>query len=192
MFCDYFFTYYVHTFFFKKFKVVLYKCNSKTKKPKVSSTCWLSWTLTEVQWGGDLLGTELEAGALPSLDLYSKLIKKQRHHFADKGLYSQNYGSSSSYVQMWELDYKEGWALKNWCFWIVVLDKTLESPLDCKEIQPVNPKGNPEYLLEGLILKPKLQYFGHLIWRADSLEDPDAGKDWRQEEKGTAEDEMVG
>ena len=93
---------------------------------------------------------------------------------------------------MWELDYKEGWALKKWCFWIVVLEKTLESPLDCKEIQPVNPKGNPEYLLEGVMLKPKLQYFGHLIWRADSLKDPDAGKDWRQEEKGTAEDEMVG
>ena len=72
---------------------------------------------------------------------------------------------------MWELDYKESWALKNWCFWTVVLEKTLESPLDCKEIQPVYPKEiSPEYSLEGLMLKLKLQYFGHLMWRTDSLE----------------------
>ena len=78
--------------------------------------------------------------------------------------------SSSSHVCMWELDYKEGSALKNWCFWTEVLAKTLESPLDCKEIKPVNPKINPEYLLEGLMLKLKLQYFGHLMQRANSLE----------------------
>jgi len=72
---------------------------------------------------------------------------------------------------MWELDYKENWAPKNWCFWTIVLEKTLESPLDCREIQPVNPKGNHSwYSLEGLILKLKLQYFGHLMWRTDSLE----------------------
>ena len=75
---------------------------------------------------------------------------------------------------MWELDCEENWALKNWCFWTVVLEKTLESPLDCKEIKPVNPKGNlniqPEYPLEGLMLKLKLQYFGHLMRRVDSLE----------------------
>ena len=72
---------------------------------------------------------------------------------------------------MWELDHKEGWALKNWCFWTVVLEKTLASPLDCKEIKPVNPKEiNPEYSLEGLMLKLKLHYFGHLMPRADSLE----------------------
>ena len=95
-------------------------------------------------------------------------MKKQRHHFADKGLHSQS-GFSSSHVWMWELDHKEIWALKNWCFWTVVLDKTLESPLDCKEITPVNPKGNqPEYSLKGLMLK--LQYFGHLMQRANSLE----------------------
>ena len=88
---------------------------------------------------------------------------------ADKHLTSQSYGFSSSQVWMWELDHKEGWALKNWCFWTVVLKKTLESPLDCKEIQQVNPKGlNPEYSLEGL--KLKLQYFGHLTWGTDSLE----------------------
>ena len=71
---------------------------------------------------------------------------------------------------MWELDCKESWALKNWCFWTVVLEKTLESPLDCKEIQPVHLKISPECSLEGLMLKLKLQYFGHLMWRVDSLE----------------------
>ena len=72
---------------------------------------------------------------------------------------------------MWELDYKESWVHKNWCFWTVVLEKTLESPLDRKEIQPVHPKGNyPECSLEGLMLKLKLQYFGHLMWRADTFE----------------------
>ena len=71
---------------------------------------------------------------------------------------------------MWELDYKERWALKNWCFWTMVLEKTLESPLDCKEIQPVHPKGNQSWTLEGLMLKLKLQYFGHLMWKTDSFE----------------------
>ena len=86
-------------------------------------------------------------------------------------LASQGYGFSSSYVWMWEVDYKESWAQKNWCFWTVVLEKTLESPLNCKEIQPVHPKGNQSWCsLEGLMLKLKLQYFGHLMPRADSFE----------------------
>ena len=76
-------------------------------------------------------------------------IKKQRHHFADIGSYSQNYGFSSSHVWMWELDHKEGWMLKNRCFWIVMLEKTLENPLDCKEIKPVNPKGNQFWIFIG-------------------------------------------
>ena len=99
-------------------------------------------------------------------------IKKQKYYFADKGPSSQSYGFSSSHVQMWELDYKESWMLRNWCFWTVALEKTLESPLDSKEIKPVNPKGNQccEYSLEGLMLKLKLQYFGHLMQRTDSLE----------------------
>ena len=101
------------------------------------------------------------------------------------------YGFSSSDVWMWELDCEESWAPKNWCFWTVVLEKTLDSPLDCKEIKLVNPKGNQSWILEGLMLK--LQYFGHLVWRAYSLEKgPDAGKDWRQEKKETIENEMVG
>ena len=98
-------------------------------------------------------------------------IEKQRHYFANKGLSSQGYGFSSGHVWMWELDCEESWVLKNWCFWTVVLEKTLESPLDCKEIQPVHPEGiSPGCSLEGLMLKLKLQYFGHLVWRTNSLE----------------------
>ena len=95
-------------------------------------------------------------------------IKKQRHYFANKGPSSQCYGFSSSRVWMWELDYIESWALKNWCFWIVVLEKTWES-LSCKEIQPVHFKGYQSWM-EGLILKPKLPYFGHLMQRVYSFE----------------------
>ena len=106
-----------------------------------------------------------------SYDKPRQCIKKHRHHFANKGTYSQGYGLSSSHVWMWELDHKEGWVLKNWCFQTVVLEKTLESPLDCKEIQPVNLKEiSPEYSLEGLMMKLKFQSFGYLIWRTDSFE----------------------
>ena len=98
-------------------------------------------------------------------------IKTQRHHFANKGPYSQSYGFSSGHVWMWELDHKEGRAPKNWYFQTVVLEKILESPLDCKEINlSILKEINPDYSLEGLMLKVKLQYFGHLMRRADSLE----------------------
>ena len=91
-----------------------------------------------------------------------------------------------------ELDYKESWALKNWCFWTVVLEKTLESPLDCKEIMPVNPKGNQPWLFTG-----RTDAEAPILWQSDAKswlirKDPDAGKDWRQEEKGMTQDEMVG
>ena len=121
-------------------------------------------------------------------------IKKQRHYFANKGLSSQSYGFSSSQVWMWELDYKENWAPKNWCFWTAVLEKTLESPLDCKEIQPVYPKGDQSWVFIGrtdveaetpILWLPDVKSW--LIWK-----DSDAGKDWGQEEKGTREDEMAG
>ena len=91
--------------------------------------------------------------------------------FANKGPSSQGYAFSSSHIWMWELNCVESWVLKNWCFWTVVLEKTLESPLDCKEIQPIHPKEiSPECSLEELMLKLKLQYFGHLMRRDDSYE----------------------
>ena len=103
------------------------------------------------------------------------------------------YGFSSSHVWMWELDYKESWSPKNWCFWTVVLEKTLESPLDCKEIKPVNPKVNQSWIFIG---RTDDEAEGPMLWPLDvknwlTGKDPDAGKEWRQE-KGMAEDEMVG
>ena len=129
-----------------------------------------------------------------SYDQPRQHTKKQRHYFANKGPSSQGYGFSSSHVWMWELDWEESWALKNWCFWTVVLKKTLESPLDCKEIQPVHPKGYQSWVFtEGLMLKLKLQYFGHLMRRVESLEKTlMLGGTGGQEEKGTTEDEMAG
>ena len=120
-------------------------------------------------------------------------IKKQRHHFADKGLYSQSYGFSNSRVLMWELDHKECWALKNWCFWIVVLEKTLESPLGSKEIKQVNPKGNQPWIFNE---RTDAEAEPPILWPPDENrwligKDPDAGKDWRQKEKRIAEDEIV-
>ena len=98
-------------------------------------------------------------------------IKKQRHYFADKGPSSQSYGFSSSHVWMWELDYKERWASKNWCFWTVVLEKTLESPLDCKQIQSVNHKGNQSWIFIGRTdAEAETPILWPLMRRADSLE----------------------
>ena len=98
-------------------------------------------------------------------------IQKQRHYFANKGLSSQGYGFFSGHVWMWQLDHKESWVPKNWCFWTVVLEKTLESPMDCKEIQPVHPKGDQSWVFIGRTdVEAKLQYFGHLMRRADSFE----------------------
>ena len=106
-----------------------------------------------------------------SYDQHRQHIQKQRHYFVNKCLSGQGYGFSSSHVWLWELDYKENWVQKNWCFWTVVLEKTHESPLDCKEIQPVHSKEiNLWCSLEGLMWKLKLQNCGHLMWRADSFE----------------------
>ena len=120
--------------------------------------------------------------------------KKQRHYFTNKGPSSQSYGFSSGHVWMWELDYKEDWAPKNWCFWTMVFEKTLESPLDLNKIQPVHPKGDQSWIFTGRTdaeaETPKLwphDVKNWLIWK-----DPDGGKDWKQEEKGMTEDEMVG
>ena len=121
-------------------------------------------------------------------------IKNQRHYFVNKGPSSQGYGFSSSHVWMWELNYKESWALKNWCFWSVVLEKTLENPLDCKEIQPVHPKGDQSWVFIGRF---DVEAETPILWRPDAKswliwKDPVAWKDWGQEEKGMTEDEMVG
>ena len=107
---------------------------------------------------------------------------------------SQGYGFSSSHVWIWELDFEEGWEPKYWCFWTVVLEKTLESPLDCKEIQPVHPKGDQSLLF---IKRADAKAETPILWLPDVKnwliwKDPDAGKDWGQEEKRTTEDEMVG
>ena len=119
-------------------------------------------------------------------------ILKSRHHFANKGPYSQSYGFSSSHVWMWELDYKEGWSLKN-CFQTVVLETTLESPLDCKESKPVNPKGNQSWIFIG---RTDAEVGAPILWPPDAKsrligKDPDAGKDWRQQETEVTENEMV-
>ena len=129
-----------------------------------------------------------------SYDQHRQHIKNQRHHFANKSLSSQSFGFSSSHVCMWELEHKEGWALNNWCFWTVMLEKTLESPYECKEIKQVDPKGNQSWILAG---QTNAEAEGPILWPPDAKgwlirKDPDAGKDWRQEEKGTTEDEMVG
>ena len=131
---------------------------------------------------------------MESYDQLRQHIKKQRHYFINKVSSSQGYGFSSSHVWMWEMEYKEFWVPKNWCFWTVVLEKTLESPLDCNEIQPLYPKGDQSWVFirrndvvaESPILWPP-DVNSWLIWKG-----PDAGKDWGQEEKGMTEDEMVG
>ena len=118
--------------------------------------------------------------------MYLDNILKSRHYFANKDSSSQSFGFSSSHVWMWEVDYKESWTLKNWCFWTVVLGKTLESPLDCKEIQPAHPKGNLSWTFFG---RTDAEAETTILWPPDRKnwliwKDPDAGKDWRQEEKG--------
>ena len=121
-------------------------------------------------------------------------IFKSRHYFANKGLSSQGCGFSSGHVWMWELDCEESRAPKNWCFWTVVLEKTLESPLDCKDIQPVHPKGDQSWVFIG---RTDAETETPILWSPDTKswligKDPDAGEDWRQEEKGLTEDKTVG
>ena len=121
-------------------------------------------------------------------------IKKQKHYFANKDLYSPSYGFSSSHVWMWELDHKEDWALKNWRFPVVVLENTLASPLGLKEIKPVSPKGNQPWIFIG---RTDAEAEAPILWLPDAKswligQDSDAGKDWRQEEKGMKEDQIAG
>ena len=171
------------------------------------------WSITSWQMDGDtmqtvrdfiFLGSKITAGgdcsheikrclllgrkAMTNLD---SILKSRDITLTTKS--SQSYGFSSSHVWMWELDHKEGWVLKNWCFWTMVLEKTLESPLHCEKIQPVNPKGNQSWMFIG---RTDVEAETPILWPPDVKnrllgKDPDAGKDWRQEEKGTTEDEMV-
>ena len=106
-----------------------------------------------------------------SYDQPRQLFKKQRHYFANKDPSSQGYGFASSHVWMWELDCEESWVLKNWCFWTVVLEKTLESPLDCKEIQPVHLKGDQSWVFIGRTdVEAETPILWYLMWRTDSFE----------------------
>ena len=125
-------------------------------------------------------------------DIYDKPIKKQRYHLANKGPSSQSYGFSNSHVWIWEVDHKEGCVLNNWCFQIVVLKKTLESPFNSKEIKPVNPKGDQPWIFIG-----RADAKAAILWPPDAKgrligKDANVGKDWWWEEKGKTENELVG
>ena len=160
---------------------------------------WKQWQT--LFWGAPK-SLQMVTAAIKLKDAYSleeklwprQRIKKQRHYFANKGRSSQHYGFSSGHVWMWELDYKESWVLKDWYFWTVVLEKTLESPLGCKGIKPVNPKGDQSWVFIG---RTDVEAETPILWPCDAKnwliwKDPDAGWDWRQEEKGMTEVEMVG
>ena len=121
------------------------------------------------------------------------VLKNKRHHFANKGPSSQSYGLSSGHVWMWEWDHKEDWAPKNRCLWTVVLEKTLESPLDCKEIQSVHPKGDQAWIFTG---RTDAEAQSPILWPPDLKsqligKDSDAGKDWKQKQKEVAEDNKM-
>ena len=152
---------------------------------------WKQWQIL-FSWAPKSLQTVMVAMKLRHLLLGRKaminldsVLKNQRHHFADKGAFSQSYGFSSSHVRMWDLDHKDGWALKNWCFQTVVLEKTLESPLDCK-IKAVNPKGNQSWIFTR---KTDAKAEAPIFWPCDAKSwhtgrDPDAGKELKAKEVG--------
>ena len=153
-----------------------------------------SWAPKSLQMGTAAMKLKDTCSLEEKLCKSRQHIKKQRHYFANKDPYSQSYGFSSSHVWIWELDHKESWVPKNWCFCTVVLEKILERPLDCKEIQPVNPKGNQSWKVIG---RTDVEAEAPILWSPDAKrrligKDSDAGKDWRQKEKGTTEDEMFG
>ena len=149
---------------------------------------WLTFLVSEIIADGDC-SHEIKRHLLlgrKAMKILDSVLKMQRHHFADKGPYSQSYGFSSSHVRMWELDHKEGSAPKNGCFWTVVLEKTPESPLDCKEIKSINFKGSQPWILSG---RTDAEAEAPILWPPDvkswfTGKDPDAGKDWGHEKKG--------
>ena len=151
-----------------------------------------SWVPKSLQMVTTAMKLKDGCSLVKSYDKPRQHIKKQRHHFAYKGPYSQSYGFSSSHVWMWELDRKEGWVLKNLCFPTLVWEKTLESPLEFKEIKPVNLKRSQPWIVIGRTIAAV-----PIIWLPNGKshlfgKDPDTGKDWEQEVKGVTEDEMVG
>ena len=171
---------------------LIQKTNIMASSPTIS---WqIVWQKGEIVANFILGGSKIIADVESSHEIKRHLLlESKKHHFADKGPSSQSYGFSSSHLWMWELDHVEDWALKNWCFQIVVLEKTLESPLDCK-IKPVNPEGNQPWILTG---RTAVEAKAPILWPPDVNSqlignDPDAGKDWGQSEKSAPEDEMVG
>ena len=151
-------------------------------------------------WGGSKITADGDCShEIKSLLLGRKVMTNLDSIFKSRDItlptsVQQGYGFSSSHVWMWQLDYKESWVQKNWCFWTVALEKTLERPLDCKEIQPVHPKGDQSWVFIG---RTDVEAETPILWPPDVKhwligKDPDAGKDWGHEEKGTTEDEMVG
>ena len=162
---------------------------------------WKQWQT--LFWGGGPKSLQMVTAAMKLKDACPwkksyyqprQHMKKQRHYFANKGPYSQSYGFSITHVWMWELDHRESWSLKNLCFPTVMLEKSLESPLDCKEIKPVNPKGNQSWIF---IERTDAKAEAPILCPPDAKnwltrKDPDAVKDWRRAEKEMTEDEMVG
>ena len=146
------------------------------------------------RWWLQIWNLKMLAPWKKSYDQHRQHIKNQRHHFANKGSFTQSYDFSSSYVWMWKLVHKESWTPKNWCFWTVVLEKTLESLLDSKDIKSVNPKGNQPWIFIG---RTDAEVETPIFWPPDAKnwfieKGLDAGKDWRQEEKWMTQDKMVG
>ena len=170
--------------------ITSWQINGATMEIVTDFTSLGSKTTADSDWSQDIK-RYLFLGRKIMTNLDSKLKSRG---IADKGPSSQGYGFSSSHIWMWELDYKESWVLKNWCFWSVVLEKTLESPLDCKEIQPVHPKGGKSWVFIG---RTDAKAETPIFWPPDEQswligKDSDAGRYWGQEEKGTTEDELAG
>ena len=160
---------------------------------------WKQWEIilrgSKITTDGDC-SHEIKRCLLLGRKVMTKLdsILKSRHYFVNKCPSGQSYGFSRRHVWMWELDCEESWVPKNWCLWTVVLEKTLESPLDCKEIQPVRSKGNQSWVFIG---RTDAEAETPILWLLDGKnwligKDPDAGKGWRREEKRMTEDEIVG
>ena len=155
---------------------------------------WLYFWRLQITADGDC-SHEIKRHLLLQRKVMTNLdIQKQRHYFVNKGPSGQSYGFFSSHVWMLELHYKRSWAPKNWCFWPVVLEKTLECTLACKQIQSVHPKGDQSWMFTG---RADAEAETPILWPPDAKswligKDPDAGKEWRREEKGATEDEMVG